>query len=332
MAGWIRSGTATVLLAVAVVSALAEDATAASCSSLRAELASAGGVGGDRAKAERYATAMRRQSKELSTTKRMADRMTCSRVRTSQCRTVLSTISAMEKRLAELDGQRRRALGNRGRSRSSIERDLEQSGCTSSARKTVPPKVTRASRARPDAPLASLPTAASEPRAGSYRTVCVRTCDGYYFPISNAIGRGGFAADTKRCASMCPRAQTRLFVHPLGGSAETMFDRRGKRYAEMSYAFQHTREDYRPSEACSCGRPVAPIRTSTLRGTADVSVPSPIGIAPPAGDAETRRNAALDFGWDKARTLATDERPTDERPVRVVGPVFLPDPTRATTR
>ena len=111
-----------------------------------------------------------------------------------------------------------------------------------------------------------------------------------------------------------------------------MFDRRGKRYAEMSYAFQHTREDYRPSEACSCGRPVAPIRTSTLRGTADVSVPSPIGIAPPAGDAETRRNAALDFGWDKARTLATDERPTDERPVRVVGPVFLPDPTRATTR
>ena len=327
-------------LAVGLVAALATvglpspKAIAASCGALRAELASAGKERVDRRKAERYASALRRQQRELATTKRMASRGGCARSRTSQCRTITNTIAAMEKRVGELDRQRRRALkGGGGRSRSAIERDLRRKNCNGSARRTEPPKREARPTKRAASPSVSTPVAPSGPPPGNYRTVCVRTCDGYYFPISHATSRAGFADDTKQCASMCPRAETRLFVHALNGGVETMFDRTGRRYAEQSYAFRHTRPDYRPSEACSCGRPLAPVRTGTLRGTSDRPVPAPLGMAPPAGDAETRRNAAVDFGWDRAAIIArSGGAPARERPVRVVGPAFLPDPVAAEAR
>jgi len=40
--------------------------------------------------------------------------------------------------------------------------------------------------------------------ANTYRTLCVRSCDGYYFPISYATGRGRFKTDAAVCASMYP--------------------------------------------------------------------------------------------------------------------------------
>jgi hypothetical protein len=38
---------------------------------------------------------------------------------------------------------------------------------------------------------------------GSYRTICVRMCDGYYFPISTSTSRRGFASDEARSQASC---------------------------------------------------------------------------------------------------------------------------------
>ena len=49
---------------------------------------------------------------------------------------------------------------------------------------------------------------------GTYRTVCVRTCDGFYFPISFATVAEPASPTTRRPASAsCPAAEVMLFTH-----------------------------------------------------------------------------------------------------------------------
>lgn len=84
---------------------------------------------------------------------------------------------------------------------------------------------------------------------GTYRTVCVRMCDGYYFPISAATTKSRFARDERACQSRCGSA-ARLFTYPTdGGSPETMTDVRGRDYASLATAFLYrTRYD----ASCKC--------------------------------------------------------------------------------
>ena len=337
--GWIGRIALPLALAAGFVGAGdAGTALAASCSSLKSQLASARRA--DPAKAARYGSAARRQRSELATTKRMSARAGCGRSSSAQCRTLASTITAMEKRIAELDRQASRARGGRS-SVSTLQRQIARQGCDAPRSASAKPKrptgtasvAARTTRSPARRASVSTPRAPGAPRGGNWRTVCVRTCDGYYFPVSNAVAPQSFPTDVKRCAAMCPRAETRLFVHDRAGGAETMHDRNGKRYSAMPYAFGHTKPDYRPSSACTCGRPLAPRAKATLRGSAERPVPPPLGMAPPAGDAETRRNASVDFGWSKAREIvATGTAKRPERAVRVVGPVFLPDQEAAATR
>lgn len=84
---------------------------------------------------------------------------------------------------------------------------------------------------------------------GTYRTVCVRLCDGYYFPISFATTRGRLNGDEQACRSRCA-SDARLFYYPTsGGSPETMIDLRGRAYKDLATAFVYrTRYD----KSCQC--------------------------------------------------------------------------------
>ncbi len=83
----------------------------------------------------------------------------------------------------------------------------------------------------------------------AFRTVCVRLCDGYYFPISFAVTQDRLERDAKVCASRCG-SQGRLFVHNNpGGSAETMVDLAGRPYQQLKTAFLY-RTEYVASCAC----------------------------------------------------------------------------------
>nr|WP_245224088.1 DUF2865 domain-containing protein [Rhizobium halophytocola] len=92
------------------------------------------------------------------------------------------------------------------------------------------------------------------PDSGPLRTVCVRTCDGAFFPISSHATPLNFEADAQTCRQMCPGARAELFYHPLRSpesddmvSAET-----GRPYSEMPNAYAY--RDTTPSDtpACSC--------------------------------------------------------------------------------
>jgi len=86
-------------------------------------------------------------------------------------------------------------------------------------------------------------------QGGTYRTLCVRTCDGYYYPISFATTAARFADDERTCHATCPNAETVLYVHPTNGDVRQAVSLAGQPYAQLPNAFRY-RQQLDP--ACSC--------------------------------------------------------------------------------
>jgi hypothetical protein len=83
----------------------------------------------------------------------------------------------------------------------------------------------------------------------TYRTMCVRLCDGYYWPVSFAATRREFARDSEVCARSCDApAALHVYKNP-GEEPEDMVDLSGQPYAKLGTAFRH-RVGYDP--ACKC--------------------------------------------------------------------------------
>jgi hypothetical protein len=91
------------------------------------------------------------------------------------------------------------------------------------------------------------------PAAGTYRTLCVRTCDGFYFPISYSTVPTKFADDERLCQQLCPAAGAILFSHRNPGEDVTRaVSSSGRLYSELPTAFSY-RKQFNP--ACSCRSP-----------------------------------------------------------------------------
>ena len=84
----------------------------------------------------------------------------------------------------------------------------------------------------------------------TYRTLCVRTCDGFFFPISFATVPGRFGDDEQTCKRLCPAAETMLFAHRNPGEeVDQAVSISGTPYTQMPNAFKY-RQAY--SSSCSC--------------------------------------------------------------------------------
>ncbi len=84
---------------------------------------------------------------------------------------------------------------------------------------------------------------------GTYRTVCVRLCDGSSFPISFSTTRGNFDSDQQTCERSCS-APAKLFVFPTSDvDPIEMHDIDGKPYSELPNAYKY-RTTY--DESCTC--------------------------------------------------------------------------------
>lgn len=82
-----------------------------------------------------------------------------------------------------------------------------------------------------------------------YRTVCVRLCDGYYFPISFSTTRDRFARDDRACRSRCS-SEAHLFYHSTSDpNADDLKDRNGRLYRDLENAFVY-RATY--NRLCRC--------------------------------------------------------------------------------
>jgi hypothetical protein len=91
---------------------------------------------------------------------------------------------------------------------------------------------------------------------GTYRTLCVRLCDGFPFPISFATTRDGLRADAGRCEQQCP-SRARLFAYRNPDqSLDQMVDLDGKAYKDLPTAFRY-QSVYVPDCTCN-GNPWDP--------------------------------------------------------------------------
>ncbi|MGL4635730.1 MAG: DUF2865 domain-containing protein [Beijerinckiaceae bacterium] len=93
------------------------------------------------------------------------------------------------------------------------------------------------------------PRIESRIRRVSGKAVCVRMCDGYYFPlhVRNASLRD---EGDGICQSLCPASEMKVFMMP--GSIENAATPEGERYTEIPNAFRY-RKSYDPG--CFCRKP-----------------------------------------------------------------------------
>ncbi|GLK69532.1 DUF2865 domain-containing protein [Hansschlegelia plantiphila] len=109
----------------------------------------------------------------------------------------------------------------------------------------------------------------STPRVSTYRTVCVRTCDGFFFPISYQTSRNAFERDEAICQATCPGAEAKLFAYPNpGGQMEQAASVDGEPYTKLENAFRYRKEFV---SGCSC-KPEGMSWAQALSGVEDKTV------------------------------------------------------------
>lgn len=83
------------------------------------------------------------------------------------------------------------------------------------------------------------------------RSVCVRLCDGFHFPVGAYAGSGDLKAHEAICSGLCPGAPTRLYVMRAGTEdiGQAAAARGGRSYAALPVALRHT---VKRDKTCSC--------------------------------------------------------------------------------
>jgi len=174
--------------------------------------------------------------------------------------------------------------------------------------------------------------------SGTYHTVCVRACDGFYFPISYSTVPSRFSDDARACQRLCPAAEVELysFRNP-GEDMEQAVSISGQSYTALPNAFHYRKEII---AGCSCRKPgqswaeaLKNADDSSTLESGDIVVtdqnakalsqPKLSGKAAPQA---TANSAAVGPAAASSATPATASFATGDgskRTVRTVGPPFL---------
>lgn len=184
-------------------------------------------------------------------------------------------------------------------------------------------------------PASSLPPPSADlaPPSGTYRTVCVRTCDGAYFPISFATVPGRFADDEKACKAQCPATEANLYSYRNPGEdMNQAVSVTGQNYSALPNAF-HYRTEFNPT--CSC-KAAGQTWADALKSIDDKSAAQQQGdiIVTEEGAKKMQRPAGSKQPPAKkgdAAAAAPDAAPatpaapaTNGNQIRSVGPTFIP--------
>jgi hypothetical protein len=152
-------------------------------------------------------------------------------------------------------------------------------------------------------------------------TVCVRTCDGGFFPIRSNATSFDFARDASTCQQMCPGIETELFYHDVSsGETESMTSAStGAPYSAMPNAFAYKNRKPGEKTSCSCNLPAY---YEQMRRNQSASAP------PPQGSITTIETSKPDTPVatpEPAPQAQVPDRPYDPAAgkVRQVGPQFL---------
>jgi Protein of unknown function (DUF2865) len=336
------------------------------CPRLEAQLATIdrGGTN-DPAKDEqirRYQDAAAKQQAELDRVTSQAKRMGCDSSgffslfnnNSAQCGPVNTQIQQMRSNLDQITSSLERLRGGGG---FGSERDSQRrSVLTALAQNNCGPQYANAAPSGPANFLNSLfggnnanpippPTGDLAPPSGTFRTVCVRSCDGGYFPISFATVPTRFPDDERSCKALCPATEANLFTYRNPGEdINQAVSVNGQPYTSLPNAFRFRNEF---NAACACKAPgqtwsealksIDDKAEAQQQGDIIVTEESAKrmqqrsqGKAPPAS---AKRGATPPPADSTAAEPAPDPAPpaaasggttTDNKQIRTVGPTFIP--------
>ena len=181
-------------------------------------------------------------------------------VRSPKCLSMNDRVEAARRQVDQLQDQRDAILGGGGnRSRQADLQDaLARNGCGRQA----PQQARRESgggffnwfggggggreeqSAQPEAPVYR----SIDPN-GRYRSVCVRTCDGFFFPITYSTYANQLAQDATMCQANCA-APSELYVYRNPGQEiDQAISLNGTAYKDLPNAFKYRKEYVK---GCSC--------------------------------------------------------------------------------
>jgi len=336
------------------------------CPRLEAQLATIDRGGVDPAKDEqirRYQDAASRQQAELDRVTSQAKRMGCDSSgffslfngQSAQCGPVNNQIQQMRSNLDQITTslERLRSGGLGGaesdNQRRSVLLALAQNNCGPQYANAVqgPGNFLNNLFGNNNSNSPGQPPADVGPQSGTYRTVCVRSCDGAYFPISFATVPGRFPDDEKTCKALCPAAEASLYAYRNPGEdMNQAVSISGQPYSSSPNAFRF-RQEFNPSCACKAPgqtwsdalkaiddkaaaeqqgdiivteesakkmsrAPVKPAPVPTKKGTTAATTPPDATAAPAPAPAAPGTPAA------------TSGASSDNKSIRSVGPTFIP--------
>ena len=328
---------------------------------------------GNPRKFEQFDEAVVQQKRELRRAKRRAERRSCVQGtrryerygNSEQCIALRASIRKMRANINKLTKQRDRYAGraqtHRGERRR-IEDALYSNGCqdqynlsTASSKRSLLDLLFGDDRRR-----SRNFHRRNFNYGNTYRTMCVRKCDGYYFPISFSTIEMNFGADQIACEAQCPSADVELFYHVNPGQlVEEMVALDGTPYKELPNAFSYRKE---LDKSCTCQaaqpkpaqyaggqskpgtapyfNPIDP-RSEGVLAQSDLGartpqnvrrgpIPLPLKKPDPNLDPETGRNMAgslelklTQAGGEVAEMASARNMKFGDRTVRLVGPKFF---------
>jgi Protein of unknown function (DUF2865) len=331
------------------------------CPRLEAQLASIdrGGGSGDPARDEqvrRYQDAATKQQSELDRVTSQAKRMGCDSSgffslfsgQSAQCGPVNNQIQQMRANLDQITTnlERLRSGGLGGADRDNQRRSV----LTALAQNNCGPQYANAARGpgnfldnlfgnnnNPNAPGVDF-----GPQSGTFRTVCVRSCDGAYFPISFATVPARFPDDEKACKALCPATEASLYAYRNPGEdMNQAVSVTGQPYSASPNAFRF-RQEFNPSCACKAAGQTWSDALKSIDDKAAAEQQGDIIVTEESAKKMARPPAAKGApapakkGAASAATTATAPAPeasappadstaaTKDKPIRSVGPTFIP--------
>jgi hypothetical protein len=327
------------------------------CTRLEGQLAAIDRAGADPARAEqarRIEETLGRQQGDLDRVQSQFQRLGC------QPPSLLSIFVSQPPQCSALNGQIQQMRANIDRTQADLQRtrrggedDMQRQGVIGAlAQNNCGAQYQRAAAAAapqqrgffetlfggPGSVIAP-PAQGDYPQVGAsgYRTLCVRTCDGYYFPISNSTSSTRFAEDEQACQKLCPASEVALYSHRNPGEeiAQAVANN-GRLYKDMPNAFRYRREFV---ATCGCRMPgqswadaLGQIRDSTVeRGDIVVTEEKAKAMSQPAAPATRtatpaapRTDAKRPAPAEATDTGSTPDADPSKRNVRAVGPTFIP--------
>lgn len=235
---------------IAAVGPLSQPAGAqnAYCDNLRAQIASGNNPG-----AARYRAAAAKQLQEIARTSAYAHSIGCDRQQflffgdppPPQCRTINSRIAQMQANLSSLQRG-----GGDGRQQALLARYDTQ--CRLPRPRNIFEELFGASQEEEPAPPREAPPRPEEDVGrglGGSMAICVRACDGGFFPVSYSARRANLEELAELCRAQCPNVEVALYTRSPWRELDTALSIDGRPYSDHPNALKFAKT-FDPNCAC----------------------------------------------------------------------------------